>query len=398
MLCKLASTLYMLMFKFDMQVLGLRINKGGKWFFITLFYCLLALGTSCSSPRENAHREFRLVTSPETLNLSGYFKNISIQTLISENPIGTVDKVLLTESNILISDFHIMKSLKVFDKKGDLQASRDDIGEGPLGLSEITDFGVYLDTVYVLDAHRRKIMRFTLGLEPLDEFYVPIPCSNFVINKEGIFILRQGSEANSGRIVQFSHEMKMIHSVLPMEEANTTLVISDPNLFTEINDSVFVFSHPFYPNLWICKNGGIEKIELNFKGEFLDVNILSKKHPLDGLKFVNEFDGFYNLTNGTRLSDSEILFSIRYRKKNGYLLVNLKTREMTFIENIKNDLGKVPSAIQFSGNSSREAWYWMDQNDIQKFYNINSRKIPGSDRIQMSDDKESKIIFHLEYK
>ena len=64
----------------------------------------------------------------------------------------------------------------------------------------------------------------------------------------------------------------------------------------------------------------------------------------------------------------------------------------------KNDLKKVPSTITFSGNSSKGVWYWMDQQDVEKFYSINSHKISNSDRIQMSDDKESKIIFQMEYR
>src|SRR5690606_38185974 len=92
------------------------------------------------------------------LNLSSYFGSDAPTLLHSEVPIGAIDKVVVTDNLIIVSDFHLMKSLKVFNSKGYLIRSRDDIGEeGPMGMSEITDFDVFNGYIFVLDAHKRKI-------------------------------------------------------------------------------------------------------------------------------------------------------------------------------------------------------------------------------------------------
>lgn len=364
---------------------------------ISLFFLVLLI-ISCSSGEEELSNTFRLRKSSTPPNLSNYFNSISTYPLQSDKPIGSIDKMVVTDSHILISDFILMKSLRAFDKNGIQIASRDDIGEGPMGLSEITDFTVFNDTIYVLDAYQRKILRFSLGLETLDEYDLPIACNNFLVNTAGIFLLRQGEDAEIGRLIHYSHQMDYINTLIPSEELSTQIVFSSPNFFIPINESSFMFYNPFYPNLWIYKDQSMEKLEMNFNSQFINVKELAKMEPLEKLHFANTFEDFYNITNGIRLSDTEFLFSIRYKKKDGYLKVDLTTMEMTYLDQIKNNLMMVPSTISFSGNSPKSAWYWMNEEDLEKFYQLNGSKISSNERIKLSSDKESKIAFQLNYR
>ncbi|TXE12188.1 hypothetical protein [Algoriphagus aquimarinus] len=363
---------------------------------LSLFFLILII-ISCSSNKEES-TEFRLRKSATPIQLSKYFSSISSNLLQSDEPIGSIDKLVTTDSHILISDFNLMKSLRVFDQTGVQLAYRDDIGEGPMGLSQINDFTVFKDTVYVLDGYRRKILRFSLELETLDEIDVPIPCNNFLINHTGIFLLRQGEDAEEGRLVHYSHQMDYINTLIPSEELSTQLVFSGTNFFIPINDSSFVFYNPFYPYIWIYRNHSMEKLELNFNSQFIDVKELANMEPLEKLRFANTFENFYNLSNGVKLSDTEFLFSIRFKKKNGYLRVDLNTMEMTYMDQIKNKLMITPSTITFSGNLGNQAWYWSEQEDIEKFYYLNNSKIPSTERMQLSSDKESKFVFQLRYR
>lgn len=352
----------------------------------------------CSSKQEELSNEFRLRKSSTPLNLSKYFNSISTNPLQSDQPIGSIDKMVATDSHIFISDFILMKSLRAFDKNGIQIAYRNDIGEGPMGLSEITDFTVFNDTIYVLDAYQRKILRFSQELETLDEYDLPIACNNFLINKAGIFLLRQGEDVEIGRLIHYSHQMDYINTLIPSEELNTQIVFSSTNFFIPINETSFMVFNPFYPNLWIYKNRSMERLELNFNSQFINVNELAKMEPLEKLHFVNTFEDFYNISNGIMLSNTEFLFSIRYKKKDGYLKVDLNTMEMTYLDQIKNNLMMVPSTISFSGNSPKRAWYWMNEEDLEKFYNLNGSKIPSNEQIKLSSDKESKIAFQLNYR
>ncbi|SFB24989.1 hypothetical protein SAMN04489723_10685 [Algoriphagus aquimarinus] len=363
---------------------------------LSLFFLILFI-ISCSSNKEKS-TEIRLRKSSTPIQLSKYFSSISPNLLQSDEPIGSIDKLVTTDSHILISDFNLMKSLRVFDQTGVQLAYRDDIGEGPMGLSQISDFSVYKDTVYVLDGFRKKILRFSLELETLGEMDVPIPSNNFLINQAGIFLLRQGEDAEEGRLVHYSHQMDYINTLIPSEELSTQLVFSGTNFFIPINDSSFVFYNPFYPYIWIYRNQNLEKLEMDFNNQFIDVNVLANMEPLEKLRFANTFENFYNLSNGVKLSDTEFLFSIRFKKKNGYLQVDLNTMEMIYMDQIKNDLMSTPSTITFSGNSGNQAWYWSEQEVIEKFYYLNNRKIPSIERMHLSSDKESKFVFQLRYR
>ena len=332
------------------------------------------------------------------LNLSKYFSSLSTYPLQNDEPVGSIDKIIVADSKIFISDFVLMKSLRVFDENGIQTAFRDDIGEGPMGLSQINDFQVYNDTLYVLDAHRRKLLTFSLNLETLTEYDVPIPSDHFLINKAGIFLLRQGDDVEKGRLIHYSHQLEFLETIIPAEELSTEIILSGSDFFIPIDDTSFIFYNPFYPTIWIYRNQSIEKMELNFNGQFIDVKELANLEPLEKLRYANTFEDFYNITNGIKLSDSEFLFSVRYRKKNGYLKLDFNSMEMTYMDQIKNDLLKVPSTISFSGNSSNNAWYWMIQEDLEKFYSINYSKITKEDRIELGTDPESKITFQLNYK
>lgn len=353
---------------------------------------------SCTSKNVETSNEFRLRKTSVPLNLSKYFNSVSTYSLQSDEPVGSIDKIIVGDSKIFISDYVLMKSLRAFDQNGRETAFRDDIGEGPMGLSQINDFQVYNDTLYVLDAYRRKLLTFSLNLETIAEYDVPVPSDHFLINKAGIFLLKQGDDNETGRLIHYSHQLELIATLIPSEELSTQIVLSGSDFFIPIDDTSFIFYNPFYPNIWIYRNQRMEKVELNFNGQFIDVKELANLEPLEKLRFANTFENFYNITNGIKLSDSEFLFSIRYRKKNGYLKLDFNTMEMTYMDQIKNDLMKVPSTISFSGNSSNNAWYWMDQEDIEKFYSINNSKIPQDERIELGVDPESKIIFKLKYR
>ena len=363
-----------------------------------LIISILILVTGCTDKTKSLDNKITLIKQSLTQPLSSHFNSNIPILLESEEPIGAIDKLLITKENIILSDFYIMKSLKVFDSKGKLKNSRNDIGEGPFGMSEITDFDIYQDTIYVLDSYKKKIHKYTILLDHVGEIDVPISCNNILINKEGIFLLRQGGEGTEPRITQFDHKLKSSKPISGASEANTSIMLSNSNLFTKLTDSTFVFSHPFVSSIWIFKNEQIEKMELNFANKFIDTEALSKMHPLDKLNAVNDFEGYYNIMNGVKLNDNELLYSIRHQKKNKYLKVNLATQTMEVLENIKNDLSKSPSTISFGGNSSSSAWYWMELDDLQKFYSLNGHKIPESDRIASDQDKENKVVFKLIYK
>jgi len=63
-----------------------------------------------------------------------------------------------------------------------------------------------------------------------------------------------------------------------------------------------------------------------------------------------------------------------------------------------NIMGKIPSIIYLSGNSSLESWYWMSQGDLSKFYRLNRQRIKMEERISLDEDRDNQVFFVLSYR
>lgn len=153
------------------------------------FHILLVLIISCSEKNGNVSEEgFSLIKAEKPMQLSTYFSDITAVVLDSSEVVGKIDKLIVTDSIILISDFDVMKSLNVFNLEGKLLHSRDDIGEGPFGMSQINDFCFYNGRIYVLDGAKRYIYIFDKELNLIEELPIKYLANNLWVNEEGIYI------------------------------------------------------------------------------------------------------------------------------------------------------------------------------------------------------------------
>jgi len=354
---------------------------------------------SCKSKNDNTTiKKINFLEDNKPFVLSTYFSNLKAEALKGDELVGKIDKILVTDENIIVSDFYLMKSLKIFSLKGDLLAYRNYIGDESVGLSEITDFDVFEDILYVFDAFKSKLFKFNLSLELIDEISIQGKFNNFMINTNGLYFFKQGKDIEGERIVFFSHDFSVKYTLLDKAEMNTNVVFSSSNYFTQMDTGSFVFAHPLYPYIYYFKNRKIQKIELDFNERFIDVSQVESLNPLDKLNFVNNFEGYYDLKNGIRLTDDKILFSLKFNGRAGYILIDIKNNFMIFYDKIINDLKKIPSNIYFSSNSTDQVWYYMNEDQITSFYKYNLNKISSKDKILLTNDKNRQIIFILDYK
>uniref|UniRef100_UPI0035946C6D 6-bladed beta-propeller n=1 Tax=Aquiflexum sp. TaxID=1872584 RepID=UPI0035946C6D len=363
------------------------------------FIIFLLTFFSCKNQDSSDNPNIKVVKSDDAILFSQYFGEINHIILDESQPIGTVERIIATDSFIVLSAFDLLTSLHVYDSKGNLIASKDDIGEGPDGLGEINDFAVWNDEIYVLQSYSRKISKFDFKLNMIDEMRLKFPASSFHINSEGIFLYHLEKNPQFPFRLSYLDHPGVTEQIglIPFDERLTAAPMRG-NFFIDLDSDSFLHYHPASDSIYWFEGKSHSAFRLDFGDQFFDVGQLGGLHPLEQLKLYNEFEGFNNLNNGVRLSQNEALFNIIHKNKQEYLLVDLMKKEARLVLSLKNDLAALPSKVSFNGNNSYSSWYWQQVEDIRKFYQLNSSKIADKQKIELPEDREGKVVFKAEYK
>ncbi|SIO23492.1 6-bladed beta-propeller [Algoriphagus halophilus] len=358
---------------------------------------ILLLFSSCLS--KESRKEIRLAKVNKPLNLATYFSKMKAIPLDSSVTVGQVDKVIIAQDKIILSDFNIMKSLRVFDLNGKQLAYRDDIGEGPLGMSEISDFCIYEQKIYVLNGARKHIYTFDLELNQLEDIDLAYSAGSLKVTNEGILTYHQNfSEDNINSFNQYDLQGNLIQGFYPINSELDKPYVGNEEFLVRGNE--LIHYHPFVDSLIILSNLAIKaSYFLDFEDQFYPLSeYTSISHPLDRLKKFNEFKGYKNINHGIGLPDNKYLFSIIHDHTHKFLLINLTTHNMMLYEKLKNDFLTLPSQIKFMGNDENQAWFTIDPVILDQFYRINYDKINEEDMLINPGIEHNPIIFIAEFK
>ncbi|QDH80448.1 hypothetical protein FKX85_15925 [Echinicola soli] len=335
----------------------------------------------------------------QELKFSDFFKTITPVQLDPNHIVGQIDKVVVKDSLIFISDFYLMKSLKVYDFNGKLLSERDDIGEGPYGMSEITDFSYYKNKLYVLDGTSRRILIFDKDLNDLGTFNIKELANNLWVDDSGIYLYYQNRlDGIDFNFSLYDHEGKWIEDFFPKTDKLNETILSGEEFFFPVEDEVIHY-HPYIDSLYIIEDRTINKIRIDFNNNFLPYEYFDISHPVERLKKVNSFNGYYKISNGIKLTKNKFLFTILYNRRQKILLVDLEKNVGIVYKSLKNDLANLPSTgINFKGNSNDFAWYYQTYDQLNRFYQLNKRLIDKEDWIfNGATDKETPVIFICKY-
>jgi hypothetical protein len=365
-----------------------------NWLGIWILFFLLF---SCKSRDQKNPGFISLTKSEKALQLGTYFSNLETVLFDQNQLIGQIDKLVVTDSLIVLTDFDLLKSIKVFNRKGGFIASKDDFGDDPLAMGYFDDFAVFEEKIYVLDGNKRKIYLFDYGLNLLDEIPISNPASGFLINRNGIFLYQMIENPDFPFQLSFlPHGEKEPKGLISF---NSKLAESPfaGNFFVKMNEDQFVHYNPGLDSIYVFSGENYESFKIDFGGQFIDLNQSKDLHPVERLRFYNDFEGYKQLSFGVKVGEGLILFGLSYGNKPHYLLVDLENHKATLFKTIKNNLKPLPSTIFFSGNSDKHAWYYQSAEQIEKFYELNDSKIPVENRIKLPEDPESNVLVLLAY-
>jgi hypothetical protein len=168
----------------------------------------------------------------------------------SENPIGVIDRMIITNTRIYILDSQRAKSLFIYDREGYLKNVICHIGNGPGEYVNPGDFDIEKNTgnIIILDKNQRKLLYYTKeGNSISDLSFKNTYISSFCTTNNDELIFDKGnfiSDESNNYIRIVDHNGETIKELLSIPEYAKEITISPRNPFQKMQNTVL-----FLPSL-----------------------------------------------------------------------------------------------------------------------------------------------------
>lgn len=214
---------------------------------------------------------------------------ISFETLPA-SLIGIISRVSFVNDNILVADF-INDKLMLFSHDGKFIGNVGRKGQGPGEYIKIHDYFIKDNAIYIYDFSSRKILKYTLDGQYIDQYVMSFSFDKIVPTPDGRGYLTLNTFSNKDDGSKFSwldNNFKLIASASQKRENGTSL----PNMF---------FAYKKHILYWEMMNNIIFSIEGNkvsplYKVDFLSYNIPNELNDID--KKVDYYAQNYSKTAG----------------------------------------------------------------------------------------------------
>jgi len=257
----------------------------------------------------------------ESDRLSEFISVDSLIYLDSEEPIGDISKIEVSNSQIFVLDSKNAGSVFSFDLSGRLLWSTDIIGEGPGERMKIVDFGLTDKHVFCLDNGNRKILKydrnggfqeeilleiFVFEMFVIDDCNIMFNTNNTLFSDEldyKLLTLNHCTDSIIGRDLPFSIvESEFRKELLPCNLCSNFLMKSSTfiepysyDLYT-LNDSVLNLKYHFD---FGKRNLKTNRLELLSRGLKNTENMYKEIHNLtvfdDKVFFASTYNGLFHL-------------------------------------------------------------------------------------------------------
>jgi hypothetical protein len=163
-----------------------------------------------------------------------------------DNPIGVIDKLLVTNTNIYVLDGQRSKSLFIFDRAGKFKHVIHKVGSGPGEYIRPDDFDVQKSTgnLFVLDGNQRKILVYNKSGDFVSELKFETHINSFLTTSTNNIILNKGntiSDHSNNQIRIINSNGKPITELLPVPEYSKEITISPRNPLQKFHNDTILF-------------------------------------------------------------------------------------------------------------------------------------------------------------
>lgn len=149
--------------------------------------------------------------------------------------IGYIDKIVMTDSMIIVADFHKTKKVFVFDKQGNFLRSISNIGSAENEYISIFDITTSptSNNLFILDGHKNDLLEFSLNGDFIKKIHLPVKYANNIIFE-------------NDSICWFERGYRLAGDIKPIEN---NLIRYDIK-----NDSITSAFFPFLTNQYLYKS------------------------------------------------------------------------------------------------------------------------------------------------
>jgi outer membrane murein-binding lipoprotein Lpp len=336
--------------------------------------------TSTSKKEENASNARTI-----TIDLDQQVETKSLQDVVSsvtaigleesgENPIGIIDKMIITNTNIYILDGQRSKSLFIYDRKGKLKNVIRKVGTGPGEFVRPDDFDIQKSSgnLFILDGNQRKILIYNKNGDFISDLKFEIHINSFLTASNNNIILNKAntvSDRSNNQIRIVDAKGNTVTEHLPIPEYSKEITICPRNPLQKFYNDTILYMPSLNDKIYQIHGDEISlRYQLNF-GKYWPGNEYFEKergkHPLKIAQSLvaNDYAAFFNY-----LETKDVLHvnfdhkhkpvSFYYNKKSGTsLLFSPKDENLSF-------------PLTVDGTSFVCAIYFEDRNPTLIFYDI----------------------------
>ena len=193
-----------------------------KYFSFIIVYLLF----SCSRNTEASNTALQNVDQMDTILCAREY-NTLLDSIIEKidyvklrstknNPVGAIDALWVTPDHIVVADYNLSKSIFVFDRQGQLQATISRSGRGPQEYQSIFDVVLTPDQqrVAVLDNYGKKILYYDLAGHFLFQKNLPFyAISMKYFDDENILLATYGLGADDPGLASYPNNNDLLYCV-----------------------------------------------------------------------------------------------------------------------------------------------------------------------------------------
>lgn len=309
-----------------------------------MIVCSLFIFFSCNQRHKNSTdvTEYLIpVRTNEEILLSDIMSDFEIILLetTEHSILGEILKIeLYGELIYILSNNQIF----VFEQNGKFKQTINKIGRGPGEYTEIKDFDIFSETLYILDRTGQNVLAYDLQGNHINTENIGMWAQKLIVLNENEILIYSGEEDNSFNQCKFSvvGNNVEITGLIPIDRQKSKFLHVNAKQNFVRHDSIIYFHEAFNDVVYKINKGRIEPIYrfvydgLNVPDSFFDKNfdnIFSFFQEFNATGYVN---GVYDLF----LIDDNMFFKAYRNGRAQLFAINTKTGFSKASNYLKNDL------------------------------------------------------------
>jgi hypothetical protein len=312
----------------------------------------------------------------KTMNIREVSSSISSLRLeeSEDNPIGIINKLIVTNTNIYILDWERSRSLFIYDREGRFKNVIHQIGSGPGEFVRPDDFDIQKGSgnIIILDGNQRKLLVYNKNGDFISDIKFGMHINRFIVTNDNHIILDKGntiSDHSENHIRITDMNGNTVTELFPIPEYSKEITISPRNPLQKFLGDTILFMPSLSDQIYqIHENKISQRYQLDFGKYWPGKSYFERekgKHPLKIAQdmLANDYAAFFNY-----LESKDVLhINFEHKHKPVSFYYNKKTGAKVLFHMSEENLSH-PFVVD--GTSFILAGYIEDKNPILIFYDI----------------------------